>query len=528
MEMIDFDLDEVLDNLTDVAGVKASEKGLKLLIDSTDELLTGLSGDPLRLGQILINLVNNAVKFTEKGEITVNISQVEQDEERVNLRFEVCDTGIGITPEHQQKLFQAFSQSDSSTTRKYGGTGLGLSICKRLVDMMEGEIGVESELGKGSTFFFNALFGHARGEVRKPHVIPHEAAAQLRGAHLLLVEDNEINQQVAQELLEKLGITVSIANNGKEAVEAVEKELFDGVLMDLQMPVMDGFEATGIIRNDERFKDLPVIAMTANAMAGDRERCLEAGMNDYVTKPVEPKELHDALAKWVKASNPQNTIVVDDADKSGESPDDILIPEIDGIDVEDGLRRVSGNRKLYRNILLKFKESQADAMEQLDRALADDEIELAQRIIHTLKGVAGNLGAKTLFAAAGTCEKLIIKGRDMDSEKALMQQELERVLGSLKELTEAAVTTDQANKEVDLVALEPLLKELEVCLREDDTAAAGIFDTIREQHPGIQSIMDISAINKAISQYDFEEALDILLAETQRPNSGLKGDDNEQ
>lgn len=298
--------------------------------------------------------------------------------------------------------------------------------------------------------------------------------------------------------------------------------------MDLQMPVMDGFEATGIIRNDERFKDLPVIAMTANAMAGDRERCLEAGMNDYVTKPVEPKELHDALAKWVKASNPQNTIVVDDADKSGESPDDILIPEIDGIDVEDGLRRVSGNRKLYRNILLKFKESQADAMEQLDRALADDEIELAQRIIHTLKGVAGNLGAKTLFAAAGTCEKLIIKGRDMDSEKALMQQELERVLGSLKELTEAAVTTDQANKEVDLVALEPLLKELEVCLREDDTAAAGIFDTIREQHPGIQSIMDISAINKAISQYDFEEALDILLAETQRPNSGLKGDDNEQ
>ncbi|MES0490687.1 MAG: response regulator [Leptospirales bacterium] len=671
MERIDFDLNDVFDNFSSIVNVKASEKDLELLIASPSDIPTALCGDPLRLGQVLINLANNAVKFTDTGDITIKVSLIDESPDRINLRFEVKDTGIGLNAKQQKKLFKSFSQADGSTTRKYGGTGLGLSICKHLVEAMGGEIGVESELGQGSTFYFNVVFDHAKSEVkRKLQIVPNdlqnmrvlvvddnptsreilanfldlfgfesdevasgeeavqqlkdasddnpyklvlmdwkmpgingieaskrilqnqalhykpaiimvsaygreelmkqaqdigvnaylvkpvnqstlfdsimyafnreiesgpslsrveempEISKQLRGAHLLLVEDNEINQQVAQELLEKADITVSIANNGKEAVEAIEKDSFDGILMDLQMPVMDGFEATGVIRSDERFKELPIIAMTANVMSGDRQKCLDAGMQDHVAKPVEPEKLYNVLAKWVIPSNP-TTNVVNETNKPDTTSTDIRIPRMDGIDIDDGLRRVSGNKKLYRKILIKFRDSQNDAMENIENAIANQDMELARRIAHTVKGVAGNIGAKALFKAANSCENLIQQSSNMDAEKTLMKRELDKVLNSLKPLTEDVAAPDQVVVEVDMEKLKPKLKELKAYLQEDDTRASDILEIIRDENPGIQATMDIGAIEKELRQYDFEKALNIFNDEINRLNIELAGYHNE-
>ena len=246
MESIPFHLEDVLDNLADLVSLKTEEKGLKLLFEVNDEVPTGLTGDPLRLGQILINLSNNAVKFTEKGRIVVGVSPVAVTEEKAELQFSVQDTGIGLTEKQRGKLFQAFSQADTSTTRKYGGTGLGLTISKKFCEMMDGKIWVESEPGVGSTFIFTATFGrHSekreensrfRGDV--------QGLENIRGARILLAEDNEINQQVAREILEQAALVVEIANNGKEAVEMAQKNPYDAILMDIQMPVMGGFEST--------------------------------------------------------------------------------------------------------------------------------------------------------------------------------------------------------------------------------------------------------------------------------------------
>ena len=310
MESIPFHLEDVFDNLANLVGLKAEEKGLKLLFDVHNEVPTGLIGDSLRLGQILVNLGNNAVKFTEKRQIVVGVSPVAVTDEKAELQFSVQDSGIGLTEEQRGKLFQAFSQADTSTTRKYGGTGLGLTISKKLSEMMDGKIWVESEPGVGSTFIFTAVFGRhsekreeisrSRGDV--------QGLENIRGARILLAEDNEINQQVAKEILEQAALVVEIANDGKEALEMAQKNPYDLILMDIQMPEMNGFEATKAIRDlkDPETSDphpassLPIIAMTAHAMAGDREKSIEGGMNDHVVKPINPDELFSALVKWIK------------------------------------------------------------------------------------------------------------------------------------------------------------------------------------------------------------------------------------
>jgi CheY-like chemotaxis protein len=312
MERIDFRLDDVMDNLSNLMTLKTEEKGLALLFNTAPDVPTALEGDPLRLGQILINLGNNAIKFTETGEIVIGIDKVAQDENGVELHFSVKDSGIGMTPEQCGKMFQSFSQADASTTRKYGGTGLGLAISKNLVEAMGGRIWVESEAGKGSIFQFNAHFGvqaKAQGsdgtaaEVRAVDkaVLLTDAMAQLKGARILLVEDNDMNQELAMELLANAGIEVVLANHGKEAVDILAKDAnFDGVLMDCQMPVMDGYTATREIRKNPQFKDLPIIAMTANAMAGDKEKVMEAGMWDHIAKPLNVGDMFATIAKWIK------------------------------------------------------------------------------------------------------------------------------------------------------------------------------------------------------------------------------------
>ncbi|MBE9539976.1 MAG: response regulator, partial [Proteobacteria bacterium] len=302
MEQIEFRLEDVLDNLSNLVGLKAEDSGLELRFDIASDTPLALIGDPLRLGQILVNLGNNAVKFTDRGEVVIKISPLSSEGNQVKLQFDVADTGIGMTEEQQARLFQPFSQADSSTTRTYGGTGLGLAICRELTGMMGGEIWVKSEAGKGSVFSFTANFGKGHIAISSKSDRRHQfedAVKHLRGARILMVEDNELNQELAREILETNGMLVSIANDGQQAIDILQTQPFDGVLMDCQMPVLDGYEATRRLRQDKRFKDLPILAMTANAMAGDRAKALACGMNDHIPKPINVSLLLETMAKWI-------------------------------------------------------------------------------------------------------------------------------------------------------------------------------------------------------------------------------------
>ena len=300
VESSDLQLQTVLNNVANLIGDKAQAKGLDLTFSVAPEVPNDLIGDPLRLGQVLVNYANNAVKFTEQGKIAITVTLAQDLGSDVMLRFQVTDTGIGLSPDQIGRLFQSFQQADTSTTRKFGGTGLGLAISKKLAELMGGEVGVESQPGQGSTFWFTARLG--KGEPSQaapaPAAAPVAETDALFGIRVLLVEDNELNQQVASELLGDLGMEVEVAENGQVAVEKVQSGYYDMVLMDMQMPVMDGLTATTEIRK-LGFGQLPIIAMTANAMQADRDRCTEVGMNDYVTKPIDFEALVATLLRWV-------------------------------------------------------------------------------------------------------------------------------------------------------------------------------------------------------------------------------------
>lgn len=306
LETIAFRLGEVLSDIDDMFSPQAVERGIGLEIEPPPARIGGLLGDPLRLRQVLMNLVSNAIKFTVQGGVTVRVTLCEPGEDGLRLRFAVADTGVGIAPERIESLFDSFTQSDGSTTRRYGGTGLGLAISRELVSMMGGRIGAESEMGKGARFWFEVPF-HAADPVclreRERGGAPGTVAPQTRlaGARVLLVEDNLVNREIAQAFLMRVGIEVDTAVNGQEGVEAAASGDYDAVLMDVQMPVMDGIEATTRIRGNNRLSGLPVIAMTAHAMEGDREKLLEAGMDDYVSKPIDPELLYGVLAGWIRS-----------------------------------------------------------------------------------------------------------------------------------------------------------------------------------------------------------------------------------
>jgi CheY-like chemotaxis protein len=312
MEETDFHLADVITAAADLVGLPAKEKGLALNAGLAPGVPERLAGDPVRLGQILNNLASNAVKFTQKGSISIEAGLEELEGDSALLYFKVKDTGIGLSKEQLAGLFTAFTQADTSTTRKYGGTGLGLTISKRLVEMMGGKIWCESELGQGSVFRFTARFklDHAAEAPSKgaegkrgDKTSGKEKLKPILGAKILLTEDNEVNQLVASRILNNAGFIVDIANNGLEAVEKVQAEKYDLVLMDIQMPEMDGLTASKTIRALPGFADLPIVAMTAHAMSGDRELSLAAGMNDHVSKPININELFNALAKWVPPRN---------------------------------------------------------------------------------------------------------------------------------------------------------------------------------------------------------------------------------
>jgi PAS domain S-box-containing protein len=306
MEETEFNLADILNSMVDILGVKAKEKGLDFILKLDPKAPLILLGDPVRLGQILNNLVSNALKFTAEGRVVVTVSVDEKSELDTKLHFEVADTGIGMTAEQKNCLFTPFTQADTSTTRKYGGTGLGLTISKRLAELMGGQIWCHSQPGRGSTFGFTAKFKLNKDGSLKPQKVKKrekitnkELLKPIEGSRILLAEDNEVNQLVASKILNNAGFLVDIANNGLEAVDMVQKINYDLVLMDIQMPEMDGLTASRTIRAMEGMADLPIVAMTAHAMSGDRELSLSAGMNDHVSKPINIAELFSALVKWI-------------------------------------------------------------------------------------------------------------------------------------------------------------------------------------------------------------------------------------
>jgi len=664
LEMTDFKLDEVISSVTTLTAQKAHEKGLEFLAHVAPGIPEHLLGDPLRLGQILTNFVNNAVKFTEQGEIRLNIELLERTGEKVQLKFSVRDTGIGMTREQAAKLFQPFTQADMSTTRKHGGTGLGLTICRRLVELMGGRIWLESEPGAGSTFYFTVWLGvgsatgtgkvvperltrlrvlvvddnptareilqepletiasrvdavasgkeaiaaiqkhdttgpydivfmdwrmpgmdglqasrHIKGDEtlkHPPHIVlvtafgreevreeaermqldgflvkpvtksmivdtlvnvfaepgeesvavsEAEQMVRLRGARILLAEDNDINQQIAIELLEGAGATVKVANNGREAVDVLsdgpQPPPFDVVLMDLQMPEMDGYQATAKLRADPRLASLPIIAMTAHATIEERQRCLAVGMVDHIAKPIDPSVLYETVGRFYKPLSPPPSGSAE-APPAGVRPSsgaestsasDVL-PALEGLDTQDGLARVAGNRKLYLKLLGQFSSQQGSAIARVSEALSKSDTALAERVAHTLKGVAGNIGAKAVQVTAGALEKLI-RNRVAGAE---VQAAIQSVSAALNPLVAQMQTALRPQEPTGAKAAQPPAPP--ATTEQIQAAAARLMKLLSEFDPGAVEFIEANQaalqslfkgdgwaeFEKLVQDYAFSEA----------------------
>jgi len=525
VEAIDFQLDEVFDNLNSLVGLKAAEKGLALVFNGLDDVPMRLVGDPLRLGQILLNLGNNATKFTERGEVVVSVEATERTPHEVQLQFSVRDTGIGMTPQQCAGLFQSFSQADSSTTRRYGGTGLGLAISKRLVELMGGRIWAQSEAGKGSNFQFSVRFGlQPEAPVAAAHGAPGahpgqpdpQALAHLAGARVLLVEDNDMNRELAVELLSQARIEVVTATNGQEALDVLARDArFDGVLMDCQMPVMDGYAATRAIVRDLGLAKLAVIAMTANALAGDREKVLEAGMVDHIAKPLDVAAMFATLARWVHPDPAARAAAADRAPPSpSHEPPAPPLPALPGIDIQAGLARMQHNAALYRRMLLRFREGQQGFADAFHAARARGDAEAARREAHTLRGVAGNIGARAVQAAAQTLEQACQPGlpdeavdRAFVALLAVLTPVLQGLAGMAGEPPEQS--PGPALPDPDRAQALALVARLRALLIEGDASAVDFWN---EHERELRFVLGAraDAAGRSLENYDFDEAIKAL------------------
>jgi signal transduction histidine kinase/CheY-like chemotaxis protein/HPt (histidine-containing phosphotransfer) domain-containing protein len=422
IQHVDFALEQVVQTLTTVVAPKAASRNLELSFDIDPALPPVLVGDPLRLGQVLINYANNAIKFSERGRIEIRMRKMVGDANDCLVRFEVSDQGIGLSQAEMAKLFVSFQQADTSTTREYGGTGLGLAICKKLAQLMGGDVGVNSQPGVGSTFWFTAQLGvsyktapallhqigDAAGELLAFAHAPATLAA-LETARILLVEDNAFNQQIGQEMLEQMGATVSLAGNGAEALELLRKTGFDCVLMDVQMPLMDGLEATRRIRADPRLSHMPVLAMTATATTEFRMRCIDAGMNDFISKPVQPALMYRTIANWLRTRRtPAGQSQRQELPPPAAKPECGAGPagEPDVIDLSVLASLLGDDPQKVRKFAVKFLLSSQEGIRDIEVALARGEVQAVREVGHRIKSAALSVGAFRMADMCGNLEHL--------------------------------------------------------------------------------------------------------------------------
>ncbi len=519
VEELEFSLGEMLSAVQDNLNDRAQEKSLDVQVQKLGDLPERLRGDPLRLSQILLNLGANAVKFTSHGDITLRVQSLPSDDATLRLRFEMHDTGIGLAPEHMDRLFQPFEQADVSTTRKYGGTGLGLAICGRLVDLMGGKIGVESQLGVGSTFWFELPFApvqpRGRHEVSQASGVARAIRAGVPPSQvrLLLVEDDPINQEVATDLLRSKGFEVDVAENGAVGIERTETTQYDAILMDVQMPVMDGLTATRELRKRASSAATPILAMTANAFAEDKAACHDAGMDDFVAKPIQPDAFFATVCRWTGALLPVRSTSM--AQLAAPMAADLRerLHQIPGLNVTAGLTVVQGDLHAYERLLRRFCADRADGVAALRADVEAGRWVDAQRAAHTLKGLAATLGADALRRAAAEMETALAD--DAHSQESLSPK-LNVLAGELHTLVadiEACLPslTIAASGPVNWPEVREATRSLQALLADDDVHA---LDTFREHAAAFRAALGPAEVDlrRAVESFEFETALELLRA----------------
>lgn len=510
-----FHLCDVFVHMNDLFLRQATEKGIELHWFLPDDF-PPLMGDVLRLEQVLTNLISNAVKFTNSGVIVFKAGLREQISQRVVVEFTVQDSGIGIDPVHLKGLFEPFFQADSSITRRYSGTGLGLAICKRILDIMGGQIWVESQEGQGSTFHFTSIFDSILEEQRQAiDYVPITDIStdisieeRLKGVRVLVVEDDSINRQVIRELLERVNVIVDEAVHGGVALRMLKTTRYDLILMDIQMPEMDGLTATSIIRGKKQFDSLPIVAISAHVTEKDREKFLHAGMNDHVGKPINLRDMYLTLSKWVNLVFPSDDHLFQ-SDKENSLP----FPELSGVDTEAGLRSLSGNIVLYNKLLIQMHEEYAQVDVRIKHALNNNDYAMAERLAHTIKGIAGQLGAYNLYRSVKKLEEAIVdKSMQIDMVVNEFSESLEYVMKSISNMPRQSNTETVFDliREVDNAKLAPMMQSLAVLLYDKDANANDMIERLcmQLQDPTLRKLSNL--LREKIKKYDYESSLCVL------------------